>query len=403
MMRILLVHNYYQEPGGEDVVFRNERDLLCQQGHEVTEYIDHNCRINTIGTLAGASQMVWSFPSQFRLRALLRSMRYDIVHFHNPFALISPAAYYPCQEAGFAVLQTLHNYRLLCPAATLYRDGHVCEECLGKGLPWPGIWHACYRQSRSQTAAVAAMITLHRWLRTWQRQVNLYIALTDFCRRKFMQGGLPAEKIVVKPNFVGPDPGERDGVGRYALFVGRLSAEKGIWILLRAWQRLSNTVLKIVGDGPQRHAMQAFVDTEGVQRIELLGQQPSEDVLKLMKGAQFLIFPSEWYETFGRVAIEAFACGVPVIASRLGAIAEIVEDGHTGLLFQPGDLDDLAAKVRWAVSHPEEMNRMGTKARQVYEIKYTPEANYRMLCDIYKRAINNAKGAIRQNVDTVTS
>ncbi|HJY84830.1 MAG TPA: glycosyltransferase family 4 protein, partial [Candidatus Binatia bacterium] len=254
-----------------------------------------------------------------------------------------------------------------------------------------------------QTAAVAAMITLHRWLRTWQRQVNLYIALTDFCRRKFMQGGLPAEKIVVKPNFVGPDPGERDGVGRYALFVGRLSAEKGIWILLRAWQRLSNTVLKIVGDGPQRHAMQAFVDTEGVQRIELLGQQPSEDVLKLMKGAQFLIFPSEWYETFGRVAIEAFACGVPVIASRLGAIAEIVEDGHTGLLFQPGDLDDLAAKVRWAVSHPEEMTRMGTKARQVYEIKYTPEANYRMLCDIYKRAINNAKGAIRQNVDTVTS
>jgi glycosyltransferase involved in cell wall biosynthesis len=388
-MRILLVHNYYQEPGGEDVVFHNERELLRQYGHEVTEYTDHNERIHALGTLTTTAQMLWSLPARRRLSALLREQRYDVVHFHNAFLLISPAAYQPCREAGVAVVQTLHNYRLLCPAATLYRDGKVCELCVGKTIPWPGVRHACYRRSRSQTGAVAAMLALHHWLKTWHTHVDLYITLTEFCRQKFVQGGLPAEKIVVKPNFVSPDPGLRRDVGSYALFIGRLSAEKGISLLLSAWQQVSSLQLKIIGDGPLRHEVQAMsTDTTG--KIEMLGHRPSAEVLHFLKGARFLVFPSEWYETFGRVAIEAFACGVPVIASRLGAIAEIVEEGRTGLLFQAGDPQDLANKVHWAILHPEAMHRMGENARQAYEQKYTSEANYCLLSNIYERAMTKA-------------
>jgi glycosyltransferase involved in cell wall biosynthesis len=234
------------------------------------------------------------------------------------------------------------------------------------------------------------MLTFHRWLKTWQRHVNIYIALTEFARRKFIQGGLSSDKMVVKPNFVSPDPGLRSGNGHYALFVGRLSPEKGVLTLLQAWQGLRGIPLRIVGDGPLMDQMQAVVQTEKLQWVKVLGRRPPNDIIELMKGTRFLVFPSQWYETFGRVAIEAFACGVPVVASRLGAMAEIVEEGRTGLLFRPGDSGDLAEKVRWAVDHPDVMCRMGEAARREYEEKYTPEKNYKMLLNVYEQAIRTA-------------
>jgi glycosyltransferase involved in cell wall biosynthesis len=235
------------------------------------------------------------------------------------------------------------------------------------------------------------MLTVHRGLKTWQTQVDRYIALTEFSRRKFIQGGLPAEKVVVKPNFVSPDPGRREGSGRYALFVGRLAPEKGVMTLLRAWQQVAGVPLKAVGGGPLMQDVQTFLHTHQLSDVEVLGQRDLEEVLTLMKGAWFLVLPSEWYETFGRVAIEAFACSVPVLASRLGAMAELIDEGRTGLLFRPGDPEDLAAKVRWAVEHPEAMTRMGAQARQVYEEKYTAEHNYQMLMNIYAEAISVAQ------------
>ncbi len=386
-MRILLIHNRYQHSGGEDAVFAAESALLRENGHEVVEYIEDNQLINGMSRAAVAVRAIWSRPTRRRLTQLLRDMQFDLVHFHNTFPLISPSAYSACREAKVPVVQTLHNYRLLCPAATLFRDGQLCEACLCKIPPWPGVWHACYRESRSQSAIVAAMLSVHCWLKTWQEHVDIYIALTEFSKQKFIEGGLPSEKIHVKPNFVNPDPGLRKQNGHYALFVGRLSPEKGVWTILRAWGGLTGIPLKIVGDGPLLREVQAFVQKEKLESVEVLGRRTPTDVMLLMKGARFLVFSSEWYETFGRVAIEAFACGVPVIASRLGAMAEIVEEGRTGLLFQVGHPGDLSEKVRWAVDHTAALCRMGENARHIYEHKYTAEKNYNTLLDIYEQAI----------------
>jgi glycosyltransferase involved in cell wall biosynthesis len=396
-MRILLVHNYYQRPGGEDAVFAAETALLRQKGCDVVEYVEDNRRIIDMRRLSLAAGSIWSSATRRRLLETLRRTQPHVVHFHNIFPLISPSAYWACRESGVPIVQTLHNYRLLCPAGTLFRNGGVCEDCLGKTPPWPGVLHRCYRQSCAQTAASVAMLTVHRWQQTWQRHVDIYIALTEFVRNKFVEAGFPAEKIVVKPNFVQAPPRAGAGAKRYALFAGRIAPEKGVRTLLRGWQHVNNIDLKIVGDGPLLDEVRRFVQTEKLAGVETLAQRPHHEVVDLMAGARFLVVPSEWYETFGLVIIEAFACGVPVIASRLGAMAEIVEGDRTGLLFKPGDPQDLANKVHWAVEHPDAMARMGETARRVYERKYTPERNYEMLRAIYDRAIEEATRKRRVN------
>lgn len=383
-MEILIIHNYYQQSGGEDQVFTAEANLLEAQGHQVLRYTVHNDAVANINPMTLAGVTVWNRAIYRDLRQLLRQEKPQVVHFHNSFPLISPAAYYAARSEGVPVVQTLHNYRLLCPNAVFFRDGQVCEDCLGKFVPWPGVVHACYKESRATTGMVAAMLTVHRVLQTWTETVDLYIALTQFARQKFIQGGLPAEKIVVKPNFVHPDPGPGEGRGGYALFVGRLSPEKGIGILLTAWEKLRGKVdLKIVGDGPL--APQVVKDVGRLPGVEWLERKPSDEVYELMGKAKMLIFPSEWYETFGRVAVEAFAKGTPVIAANIGAVAELVESGRTGLNFRPGDPDDLAVKVEWALTHPAELARMRQEARAEFEAKYTAEQNYQMLMEIYER------------------
>ena len=384
---VLIVHNFYQQPGGEDAVFRAEADLLRSRGHEAVAFVEDNARLNGVNPLKAAVDAVWSREAKRHIRRLIKENKPDVAHFHNTFLRISPAAYYACREAGVPVVQTLHNYRLVCPGALLMRDGRVCEDCLGQAVPWPGVVHGCWRGSRMQTAVVAGMLTFHRLLKTWQEQVDVYIALTEFARRKFIEGGLPAKKIVVKPNFVHPDPGEREAPGRYALFVGRLSPEKGLGTLLKAWRSLKGIPLKVVGDGPLREQVQGVATGDG--SVKVLGRRSNEEVIALMKGAHCLVFPSECYENFPMSVAEAFACGVPVIASRLGAMAEIVEDGRTGLLFEPGNAEDLAEKVAWAWAHPREMAEMGREARREYEQKYTAEKNYEMLMAIYERARNS--------------
>ncbi len=393
-MKILLCHNRYQQPGGEDAVFEAEKALLERMGHQVVPYVEDNARLNGISPLKTALTAVWSREARRQLRRLVDDAKPDVAHFHNTFLRISPAAYYACTEAGVPVVQTLHNFRLLCPAGTFFRDGRLCEDCLGRAVPWPGAVRGCWR-GRAPTAVVGVMLTAHRWLRTWTKQVDVYVALTEFARRKFVEGGLPAERIVVKPNFVHPDPGAKEPeAGEYALFVGRLSTEKGLRTLLRAWRNLQGVPLKVVGDGPLAPEVQAFVEREGLEGVDLLGRRSREEVLALMRAARFLLFPSECYEGFPITIGEAFACGLPVVASRLGAMAEIVENGRTGLHFQPGDPEDLAAKVEWAWSHPREMAEMGRAARREYEEKYTAEKNYEMLMDIYRMAIRREKGRV---------
>jgi len=386
-MRILLVHNFYRFPGGEDTVFLNEGSLLRRNGHVIMEYREENQRIAHLNPGSLAVETLWSASSRREIRRVVREHNIEVVHFHNTFPLVSPSAYYGCSQAGAAVVQTLHNFRLLCPSATLFRNNATCEDCMERFFPWPSIVHACYHDSRAATSVVAAMLSLHRFRKTWEDRVDGYIALTEFARRKLIAGGLPSRKIAVKPNFVYPDPGPSLTHEGYALYVGRLSPEKGIFTLLQAWQQVKSFPLKIVGSGPLLERVRHEVRARDLAHIDVLGQLPREQVLRLMRNASFVVVPSTWYEAFPLVIAEAFACGKPVIASRIGGMVEIVQEGINGFLFEPGVSVDLARIVGWCRDHPLEVQNLGARARKAFEAQYTADANYGRLIHIYEQAL----------------
>ncbi len=385
-MKILLVHNHYQQPGGEDQVFADEAKLLESHGHEVFRFTQHNDAIRDLNHWKLAAQTIWNHSLARQLRHLVRRHRPEVVHFHNTFPLISPAAYYAVRREGAAVVQTLHNFRLLCPNAVFFRDGKICEDCMGKVCPWPGIIHRCYRHHRLATTIITLMLTTHRSLGTWQKAVDLYIALTETGRRKFIAGGLPADKIVVKPNFLLADPGAGSGGGGYALFVGRLTPEKGVKTLLQAWNLLGKSIpLKIVGDGPMADTVRQAASHPGVQ---WLGWQSPAEVLRLLGQAMFLVFPSEWYEGLPRIIVESFATGTPVLASNCGAMLELVKPGRTGFHFQAANPSDLAAQVRHLLAHGETLATVRAASRQEFLARYSADCNYPVLQEIYAQAIH---------------
>jgi glycosyltransferase involved in cell wall biosynthesis len=387
-MVILLVHNYYQQPGGEDAGVRQERDLLAAAGHRIVEYTRHSGEISLNGynsRLRLGAEALWSQRTLKELRGLLARERPDVAYIHNIVPLISPSAYHACAEASVPVVQTLHNYRLLCPAGSFLRQGSLCEECVNHTL-FRSVWHRCYKDSASATATIALMLATQRAMGTWKEKVQCYIARTKFARDKFIQGGLPAERIVVKPCFVDPDPGPRVGSGDTVLFVGRLSAEKGLRTLIAAWENLDGRVpLRIAGDGPLRPEVEVEIERRAIAGVKMLGHLSSAETLAEMKRARFVVFPSEWYEGLPLTIAEAFACGVPVVASRIGSMIDLVAGGRNGLHFTPGDPKDLAAKVEWAWMHPEATQEMGLNARAEYEAKYTAKHNYEMLTEINRR------------------
>jgi glycosyltransferase involved in cell wall biosynthesis len=389
-MKVIIVHNQYQQPGGEDVVARQEHQLLERAGHKVILYQRSNWEVDPYGPLkriALLPKAIWSSDTRKEFSDLLRVEKPDIVHVHNTLVVISPSIFSACREAGVPVVHTLHNYRLLCPAATFFRDGRICEECVEHTL-WRSVQHGCYRDSRPATATVALMLAVHRGLHTWERDVTCLVALTEFARTKFMQNGMPSGKVFVKPNFVDPDPMPGTDGGGYVLFAGRLTPEKRISTVLLALKRLRDRIpLMVIGGGPQRLQLENEAREQGLTNVVFRGQLPRDQTLDAMRHARFLIFSSEWYETFGMIIAESFACGIPVVCSRLGAMQEIVEDGHTGLHFSPGDPEDLAEKVDRAWNNPMLVRELGKEARQEYERKYTAERNYPMLMDIYQRAM----------------
>lgn len=391
-MKILIAHNYYKQAGGEDQCVAAETSLLRRNGHEVVQYSLHNDAIDRMTRIRAASRTIWSRAARRDLLGLIRRHRPEILHCHNTFPLMSPAAYYAARAEGVSVVQTLHNFRLICPNATLLREGGVCEDCLGRSIPWPGVVHKCYRESWSASATLAAMLTVHRAIGTWRKAVDVYIALTQFGRNKFIEGGLPEDKIAIKSNFLSFDPGIGVGSGGYVVFVGRLCVEKGLETLLAAWKRLrANIPLKIVGDGPLAGRIQEAAASDG--RIEWLGRRSTEDVLSLVGNATCLVLPSHSHEGFPLVIIEAFAKGTPVVTSKRGALLEVVDHGRTGLHFAPGDAADLASAVQRLSSDPAERNQMCQAARREFEHKYTAEINYRNLMEIYERAMAGNKRA----------
>lgn len=385
-MRILSIHNNYQIRGGEDESRELEENLLREMGHQVDTYEESNHTLKSIKPLSLAIRTIWSSESYQIVKQKLRDKKYDLIHVQNFFPLISPSIYYAAKSEGVPVVQTLRNYRLLCPNALFFRDGKVCEDCMEKPIPYPGIVHSCYKENRAATTATAAMLTTHRAMGTWTKMVDKYITLTDFARQKLVQGGIPAEQIMIKPNFVHPDPKKGTGSGGYAIYVGRLSVEKGIDVLLDAWTRLNKNIpLKILGDGPLADLV--VEATQSHSHIQWLGRKPMPEVHQLMGEAMFLVFPSKWYETFGRVAVEAFAKGTPVIAANIGAISELIESGRTGIHFEPSNSKDLATKINWVLMNQEKLVLMRKEVRHEFENKYTAKANYQRLNEIYQQVV----------------
>lgn len=377
---ILIAHNLYQQRGGEDQVVDSESALLRKHGHEVTLFKEDNASISDIPKYRLAIETVWSSKAMRRISSAIERSQPDIIHIHNTLPLMSPSIYWAAANHGIPVVQTLHNFRLLCPQAMLLRDGKICEDCIGH-LPWRGIVHKCYRDSALQTAVVTSMLGFHRLIKTYKDKVSAYIALTEFSKNKFIEGGFPAERIHVKPNFVDIHPAEfyprKNG-----LYVGRLSPEKGIACLASSVRGMPNIMIDVYGSGSMTSIMQS------ISQFRLHGWKSSTEINEAMQKAAYLIVPSIWYETFGLIVIEAFANGLPVIASRIGALSELVDDGRTGLLFQPGSHKSLAELIAWAERHPDKMANMGKNAKSEYEEKYSPKSNYEQLLGIYQHVLN---------------
>ena len=384
--RIAIVHNRYLQSGGEDIVFRMEAELLASDGHTVLRYEYDNREVERLPPAVLACKTVWNAEAYSDLRERFAKDRPLVVHVHNTLPLVSPAVYAAARSSGAAVVQTLHNFRFLCPSATLYRNHHPCELCVGKKVPWPGVFYACYRGSRAATGAVAAMLVTHRARGTYRKEVDHYIALTDFAKRTFVRGGLPGDRITVKPNFAEDHDGGDYDAGAPLVSVGRLSDEKGIHVLAAAWQGAADLpCLRVVGDGPMRDTVEALAARN--PRVALIGRLPVDDVQREYRSASALVFASTCYESLPMTIIEAYAAGLPVIAARLGAMAEVVHDGRTGLHFEPGNAEDLARKIRWLRDRPDEARRMSVEARREYERRYTPERNLDQLLAIYQTAI----------------
>ena len=382
-MRILFIHSRYQIPGGEESVVEAEVQLLQSHGHEVFRYERDNHEVDGRNRIGLLCDTLWSTSSHNAIRRLVTEHSIEVVHVHNTLPLVSPSVYWAAGRAGAAVVQTLHNFRWLCPQGTLLRDGRICEDCVGK-VSWRAVQHRCYRESAAQSAVMTATYGLHTALGSLHRQADRIIALTDFARNKFIEGGFPADKLVVKPNFVedmAPTAPAAAPKRSGMLYVGRLSVEKGPDVCIDAARLVPDERFDMLGNGPLADTLARPAN------VAFAGAVPKAQVLGAMQRAVALVLPSRCYEGLPMTLVEAFCNGLPVIASRLGPFPSLIEDGVTGLLFDPGDANDLARKVQWCREHPQAVERMGIAARSMYLSRYTAQANYEQLLDIYQSAI----------------
>jgi glycosyltransferase involved in cell wall biosynthesis len=389
---ILVLHNRYRQRGGEDVMFEAESELLERHGHRVERLVLDSATIGDgqgpAGKLSLAARTVWSRESAHELRGVIRRFRPDVVHAHNTFPLLSPSVYDACAAERAPVVQTLHNFRLICPKATLFRDGRPCNDCVGRLVAWPGVAHACYQGSRPRSAVIAAMLGVARLRGTFDTVT--FIALSEFARERFIEGGLPRDRLHVKTNFLDPDPGGRSSDEGTFVFAGRLAEEKGVDRLLDAWRTLPpHIILNIIGDGPLRPSVERAA--AALPNVRYRGSAERPIVLEAMRAARAVVVPSQWYEVAPVSVLEAFASGAPVIASRLGSLPELVHDGKQGLLFDPSDAEALSACVRVLHEAPARAAALGERARATYLERYDGESNYARLMEIYRLAVDTTR------------
>ncbi|MGH0032598.1 MAG: glycosyltransferase family 4 protein [Myxococcota bacterium] len=390
-MRVTFFHNRYRERGGEDSAVESLIDLVAKAGHEVRLYcVDNREAIRgPLGALQAAGSARWNPRVPARVNAFLDEHPCDVAHVHNFFPLLSPALHATLAKRGVAVVQTLHNYRLLCGNALLLRDGAACEECVSRG-PWNAVRHGCYRGSRLQTAVWADMVSHHRRRGTWRDAVDVFTTPSPFAKRKLLAAGLPEERTLLLPNPVA-DPGAPALPGEGAVYVGRLSPEKGVDLLIEAWREQRGAPLTLVGGGPDEAALRARA--AGVPGVRFLGAVPRDRALAAIREAAFVVVPSRAYEVFPMVALEAFASGRAVVAPSPGALAEVVEPGATGLHFASGDAAGLADACRTLLADPGRVREMGDEARAVYEEQYAPDRTLLRVEKVYRTALRRRAAA----------
>jgi len=387
-MRLLVIHNHYQQPGGEQVAVEAQVSLLRERGHKVILYTRDNAEIERYRLWQKAAffpEAVFSRRTYHEIRTLIARERPDVAHVHNVFPLISPSVYCALKDSGIPVVQTVHNFRFLCPNALFYTHGRICERCK-YGNTLHAVRWKCYRQSYILSSLYALTIGLHRRAGTF-KLIDRFIALTEFVAQKLVGSGLTTQdKISVLGNFM-PDPLPRPGSFEkrepYVAYLGRLSPEKGVEILLDAVTGLPDLRVKIAGDGPQTGVLQTIARQRGLQQVEFLGRVAGEEKWELLRNATAVVIPSVWYEVFPFVVLESLAAGTPVVASNLGSLPYVVEDGKSGLLFQAGDSQDLREKLAWLVQHPVEALQMGRYGCHSVEEKYCAKAHYDKLMEIY--------------------
>ena len=390
-----MLHNSYQYSGGEDISTFTEVDMLRQAGHDVALELSHNQEIQDYSLsqqLQLAVSSAWSVENYRIVRTHIQSTDLDLVHVQNFFPLLSPSIHTAAKSCNIPTVQHLRNFRLGCLSPYLFRDGHICETCVGKN-PWRGILHRCYRQSLPASASLWGMITLNRFRGTWHREVDAFITPSKFAAEKLIQIGVPSDRLHIKPNIVA-DPLRTSPISSQPstpefLYAGRLSPEKGVMTLLKAWQALMQPDwrLILIGDGAQRDELEQFVSHTHMHNVEFRGSQSASEVLKAIRHATAVVVPSQWYEVFGRVVVEAFACGRGVLVADLGALPELVKEGETGFLIPHNEVNLWTERLQWCGQNATEMLRIGQRARQTYLQLYTPDINYQQMMDIYRQVL----------------
>lgn len=406
-MRILVVHNRYrsEQPSGENQVVDQETALLADAGHQVTAFERCSDEIAGMSPLRRAAvplRVPWNRATRAELTACLHAVRPDVVHIHNTFPLLSPSVISSCVDAGVPAVATLHNYTQACAPGTFYRDGQVCTDCAGR-LPAPALRHGCYRGSRLATLPIAASITANR--RRWWSDVTRFFCISSAQREILVQAGMPPERLVVKPNFV-VEPGvRRTRPGEHVLFLGRLTDEKGVRLLMSAWDSLTadggiGMPLTLAGTGPLQDEVTQW--SRGRDDVRYLGLLSKAECREITARAAAVVAPSTWLETFGLVIVEAMATGVPVVAAAHGGLGELVEHGSTGLLHTPGDPVSLADSLQRVAASVETNRAMGDAARKRYERDFTPAVGLERLVSEYEAAIAAASARTPAREGTAT-
>lgn len=387
-MKVLMVHNFYQARSGECISYPTEVDLLRRFGHEVITYETRSDDLHDVSKIKLATSTIWNSKSYTEIKNLIREQNPDVVHFQNIFPTISPSAYFAAKSLNKPVVQSIRNYRLACINGNLFRDGKVCELCVGKKVPWGGIKYGCYHRGKLASGVVATMLTVHNFINTWNSKVDGFIALTNFAKRKLTQHGIQKEKIFVRPNYIVSDPLVREQEGSYALYVGSLDERKGVLELVNLWLENDFKIpLKVVGTGPLHEKLKEVVGNSS--SVEIVGFKDNREIMSIMKGAQLLAFTSLLFEGFPRVLLEAMACGVPIISSDIGSMSEIITEGYNGLLYQPTDLNELKLKILTLTKDGALRTELGSNGRKEFEEKYSAEAAYANLIKIYQNVIAN--------------